>query len=422
MTNTIHKERIYLHSPAANVIMAFSIRGDIDLDRLSNAIREESARHGILSSRIEQTENGDAFYRPQSLASLQITVCDNKNWRDVLHENEKLPYAINSGDLIHHVLVKRQDGVDWILASHHLAGDGLSCLFFFRDVMNALCGTDEAVKRLLPVRIHQKEDLPEGVKLAPFYKLMVRMLNRQWEKGKKVFSWEDRCRLHESFWANRRTEVLDEDIKGEQLDHLLELCHQNHVTLTAAMVTALLANTPGEYDAGLAASIRPQGFEDMGNYASGISVRVKLDDKRSFWENASFVQKSMKSKLDCPKRKYFILCFMDALSPTLIDAAYYSAYMKFENKAAARMSTMLGYRNNAKGISLTNLTRAPIPEKYGEYILERIVFAPPLVPNAKRILGAVTIGNTMTVTMQYCTDRKENKKLFVRAMALLSSL
>jgi len=160
----------------------------------------------------------------------------------------------------------------------------------------------------------------------------------------------------------------------------------------------------------------------MGNYASGFSIQLRPDSQKDFWANAAKVHERMLEKINHHGKKFFILNFMNAVSPTLIDAAYYSAFDEFSDPTAASTSRMFGYQGNGKGISLTNLTRAPIPDQYGAICLARIVFAPPLVPNAKRILGIVTIGGCMTVTMQYCMDYEENRAIFKKSAKLLSSL
>jgi hypothetical protein len=144
--------------------------------------------------------------------------------------------------------------------------------------------------------------------------------------------------------------------------------------------------------------------------------------QKDFWVNAAKVHERMLEKINHPGKKFFLLNFMNAVSPTLIDAAYYSAFDEFSDPTAASASRMFGYQGNGKGISLTNLTRAPIPDLYGAIRLARIVFVPPLVPNAKRILGIVTIGGHMTVTMQYCIDYDENRVIFEKSAKLLSSL
>lgn len=421
MSNMIRKERTYLHMPSANIVMAFYLKGNVDTDALANAIRAVSAGHEILSCRIKLNEDGSASYQHQEFSASQVEVKEGICWEDVLHEMERIPFHIGQGEWMHHVLIKLKDGLEWVIVAHHLAGDGYSLLYFARDVLTAMQIPGQNMP-FHPLRLFEPGDMPAGAKLNPLLGLMMHLTNRRWEKKRKTFSWEDRIRLHEKFWSARRTGIISREMEGEKLSHLLEVCRDHHVTLTAAMVTALLLCTPGESDVGLAVSVRPEGFEGMGNYATGVSIQFKPDTQKEFWSNAAKVHKSMLDKINHPGKKFFLLNFMNAITPTLIDAAYYSAVDGFADPSAASMSRMFGYQGNGKGISLTNLTRAPIPGQYGDISLHRIVFVPPLVPNAKRILGIVTTGSNMNVTMQYCVDYKENQLIFEKTFELLSSV
>ena len=75
---------------------------------------------------------------------------------------------------------------------------------------------------------------------------------------------------------------------------------------------------------GIAASIRPEQFTGMGNYATGISIRYRYDTKKDFWKNAQAVHQLIYRKLNNPNKKFFLLKFMDSLEPGLIDSAYFS--------------------------------------------------------------------------------------------------
>lgn len=421
MSNMIHKEQTYLHMPAANIVMTFTLKGEVDSAALATAIKAASASHEILSCRIVQNGDGSACYQHQEFIPPLVEVLKDISWQNVLHEQEKRPFHIDQGEWMRHVLITHKDGIDWVMVAHHLAGDGISMLYFARDVLTAMHIPDQNMP-FHPLRLFQPGDMQTGTKLNPVLGLMLRMTNRRWEKNRKTFSWEDRNRLHEKFWSARKTEIISREMEEKKLSCLLAACRDHHVTLTAAMVTALLLCTPGESDVGLAVSVRPEGFEGMGNYATGFSIRYEPNIQKEFWINAAKVHKRMLDKINHPGKKFFLLNFMNAISPTLIDAAYYSAYDEFADSSAASMSRMFGYNGNDKGISLTNLTRAPIPGQYGDISLHRIVFVPPLVPNAKRILGIVTIGNRMVVTMQYGKDYNENQLIFEKTFKLLSSI
>jgi len=61
---------------------------------------------------------------------------------------------------------------------------------------------------------------------------------------------------------------------------------------------------------------------------------------------------------------------------------------------------------------------------YDKYSIDNLDFIAPLVPYTKRIIGVVTVGDTMSVTMQYEVKAgSENiKKDFEDAMHILCSV
>ncbi len=85
---------------------------------------------------------------------------------------------------------------------------------------------------------------------------------------------------------------------------------------------------------------------------------------------------------------------------------------------------MFGYNGNPKGISITNLTKLPIETYYGEYEIIDFIFVPPLVLNAKRIIGIATIGKKIILTLHLNNDAKaeEHRKFFYKGMEYLKNL
>ena len=91
--------------------------------------------------------------------------------------------------------------------------------------------------------------------------------------------------------------------------------------------------------------------------------------------------------------------FMNGLSGTLVDAAYFSAFDSYKNKSAKMTAKMFGYSKNPQGISITNLTKIPIPTEYGTNRLSNYLCIPPLVPNLKMVVGISTLDESMSITM-----------------------
>lgn len=193
---------------------------------------------------------------------------------------------------------------------------------------------------------------------------------------------------------------LEEDI----YDSIYRYSKENKITVNTIVTTALIRASGELSDVGMAVNVREDGFIGMGNYATGISVKYQYNEKKNFIENAETVQKMIYDKLNNASKKYFLLQFMRSIEPTLIDAIYFNACCDYNNKTAEIFSKMFGYKGNPKGISITNLTKLPIETKYGSYEITDFVFVPPLVLNAKIIIGIATIGRKMVLSLHLNND------------------
>jgi hypothetical protein len=115
---------------------------------------------------------------------------------------------------------------------------------------------------------------------------------------------------------------------------------------------------------------------------------------------------------------------MSSIKPTLIDAIYFNSCSDYDNKTAETFSKMFGYNGNPKGISITNLTKLHIDTKFGTFEIIDFVFVPPLVLNAKRIIGVASIGKKMVLSLHLNNDAEaeENRKFFYKGMEYLKNL
>ncbi len=422
MDTKIAKERTHYYAPSINVVMVLTISGaPVDQD-IRSAINKAVSRHGILNCKVYQDDIGEIFYSPiqDSNVKIETRKLHNKDdWRIIIAEQERVPFNFESGELIRFFILQHAEKTQLVIIAHHLAGDGISILHLARDIMTSLKNPKEEFE-FIPVKLYEESDIPKDAKLNFFLRIMMKSINKQWNKNKKIFTYNEYKEMFCNFWSERKTNILLGEISGIDLQQLYQSCKEHGITINSAIVTAFLTAVENETVVGLAASIRPKGFEGMGNYATGISIRYKMNPAKPFWDNAVLVHKLIYEKLNNSSKKFFLLRFMIGLAPTLIDAAYFNAFAGFHNPIAAKASNMFGYNGNPRGISITNLTKADIPSQYGKYQIDDIVFIPPLVPNTKRIIGVVTLEDTMTVTMQYeDKNSTQMQQIFNTALGLL---
>ena len=408
MTDTktaVDKERLYLFAPAAAILLLVTFQRAVPPERLQSAIRRAAARQAVLGSRVQQQPDGSAFFTPCNPPLLSVQLPGTEETPEALMRREmQTPFAVERGEWMRHYCWQPEGGrTVWLLSCHHMAGDGIAMLYFLRDVQKALfnpslCWQREPFYLCVPGELQGALPVPMRWGMAA--------LNRQWKKTGHGFTPEDREKLLPAYWAKRNLSMAQKMVEPEQLTQWLAACRLHHTTLTAAWLAAVLLVTGEAMDAGIAVSIRPAGLESMANWATGISIRC-TPDHRAFWETARDIRRRMLRKSENPAKRKFLLHFLHALSPTLIDAAYFAAFDGFNNKAAGRLCRMFGYDGHPKSCSVTNLLRAPLADG----AIETIAFYPPMVPNAKRLFGLVTAGDRLCATLQILGDEADAPQL-----------
>lgn len=413
----IQKERTHIFSPSINIAMLGTIAGAVTDAALREAITRAVGKHEILSCKITLDEQGQAYYEriEQPIVRIEPFAGD---WIAVVQEQETVAFDWANGELIRFYVKRQQDSFQLLIVAHHLAGDGLAVSYLLDDVVQALNGHDLIEQ---PLRLYDPTPNLAKSKLSLGMRFMLRGLNRKWQKTGQLFTYADYQEMFQRYWKNRKTEILCEELDEAQLSALKQRAKQQGITLNSLLTAsfaqaAQTAQAPS--DIGLAASIRPPAYRGMGNYATGISIRYRYTDAKDFAANAQVIHKLIYAKLENPKKKFFLLQFMNEVAPTLIDAAYFAAYGGYANKTAQTVRNLFGYGGKPKSISITNLTTLDLNQQNGKYSLTAVQFVPPLVPNARRIIGICTYRNRMSISLhvEHNDQLAEEKALFEGAM------
>ncbi len=419
-------ERIHYYAPAINIVMVFTVGGNPNIEELKTAIRKGVNKHDIFRSRVVLNEEGEGYYEPISEAVVKIDLLESyeeEDWKRLIYEQERIAFDFVHGELVRFFILRKEEKIQLILIAHHLCGDGLAITYLLRDIMTALGNPELSIQRM-PIRVCTEKDIPRAARLRPHVRLLVRWGNKQWNKKKRVFRYEEFLSMFHRYWDKHQTAVEDFVISGDTLARLQEVCRDHKITLNTAIATAFLLTIKTEMESGYAVSVRPEGYEGMGNFASGISIEYDPIKDVSFWKNAAAIQMQLYKKLKSIKKKYFVLEFMSKIEPTIMDSIYFNTYADYQDKIAESFSNMFRYNGNPRGMGITNLTRLGIPSTYGSYYIEDLKFVAPIVPNAKRIIGVVTLEDTMAITMNYLVTKEQEiyRQQFRDAMTMLCSL
>jgi len=419
MTN-IDKERIWIFSPVNSIVIKVDIKGIIGEEKLKDAISNTLNHYDMFHQKIFIDNEGKAYYKSTDMYEpiVKSMECD---WMEVVKEQEKIPFEIDKGEFIRFFYTKTETGMSILIIAHHIAGDGISFAYFVEDILRSLSGEKIEHKKL---ELFNMDNLPKEARLRAPMTWLLKYMNRNWKKTEKIFNFSDYYSMCKKYWEHKETSIYTYYLEDEIYDSLYRYSKENKITINTIITTALI-RASGEFsDVGMAVNIRNKGFTGMGNFATGISVKHQYDEKKSFAQNARNVQRKIYDKLNNPSKKYFLLQFMRSINPTLIDAIYFNACGDFSNKTAEIFSKMFGYNGNPKGISITNLTKLPIQMKQGDYEIENIIFVPPLVLNARRIVGVASYGKRIVLSLHINNDdeAEENRKFFYKGMEYLENL
>ncbi len=395
MNVELKKERIYLHAPNSCVATSVTIVGNVKTDKLTTAIKEAVTHNEILNTKIQIEANGTACYITDHTGHIPISI-SNHCWQEIVEEQMKVRFKIENGELIRFFITPTSDDIQLLIINHHLAGDGLSIAFLIEDIMNILCGKEIEYKAIKLLEPEQSTDVSA---LSPFIRFLMKRLNKSWKKSGTTFQPDDHIRLFDKYWNGRNIKFFSQTVDTNTLQKLYELSKQNNITMNSIMLTAFYKAFGSKTDIGISINLRQEKNKGMGNYATGISIPYDYDESLTFSENAVKLHKVIYQKLGNNKNKFFLMQFMNGLPGTLIDAAYFSVFDGYKNKAAEMTANMFGYSNNPQGINITNLTKIPISTDYGPYHLTNYLCVSPLVPNLKMTVGISTFDNLMNITM-----------------------
>lgn len=413
-------ERTDLFIPNINVVMKVEIGGKPDIALLKQAINHAVNANEALLCKIVLLENGDAGYEKLENPMHSIVV-SNKDWKGVTREQESKVFNLAAGELVRFFLLTGGNDVEVLIIAHHLVGDGLALVCLIEDIMTALSGNKLKYK---PLQLVSVNNFPKNSELNPISKVLLKRINRNWMKSGRVFTMDDYEKMFENYWKNRKTYIFYDKLSPNELGRIREKARQSDVSLNSLMTTAFIRAYEKKADTGLAVSIREKEYRGMANHASGIAVQYKYNENKSIFQNAQIVHKLIYKKLGNAKKKYLVLRFIALMEPTLLDSVCMFAFGDYKNKTTEQLTHMMKYDNQPKNLSVTNLTKLNIPQRYGLYDIKNFVFVAPIFPNSRRVIGIATLGEETCITMHVMDDEnvKNERRIFEKAIQTLKEI
>ena len=390
MRHKIETERENLFDVNMMIAMRVRLRNEIAYEDLKSAFDRAVLTHEILNSKVIIEDNGDAFYvdcdTPKSTFSK--SEC---GFEELINANERIRFRIEDGEYIRAFL--SPDGLVFLM--HHLAGDGKSLLFFIESFMKILSG--ERIDKV-PFGNLSISELPKESNPSCLYELFVKSWNRKWSKRRRVFTFDDMDRSFNEFWKTHETVTSITVYGRDKLDVMLNEARKAGASLTSYIIAGLIKDMPFRADVGLAVDGRLDDSRCMGNFATGIHINYRFNSRKTVGENAGRINNLMKKKLNDPRIRYNALNIVGRMDPTLIDTLCLESSGAYHSSLTSRFREIMSYGSKKRDVSITNLMKDIIPDKYGELGIKDIAFVPPVVSYGKNLYGVITMGDSMIVT------------------------
>lgn len=402
MKNYIYTERTHLFEPNVYINFIARIEGNPPIDILLSAIHSAFKANEATMSKIVMKDDSRAYYEKIRESSCCVTVI-NKDFEEIIRENEKIPFNINQGQLMKVFIIPNNKDVLLVIIAHHLLGDGKSITYFLEDVMKALSGIKLIYK---PLKLITPESFIKDITFPWGLKLYINKYNNQWYKTKEKFAWSNYYDIHKLYWENYCSQIIYETFTEKELQKILLYTREKKITLNSYLMTAFLEADRKTSTIGIAVDARIDNNRSLSNQVTGISVNYKYSDKLSFTQNAKALHNKVYKKLNKPSLKYFILKFISLFTPGLIDAVLLNSHDLYKNKYIHKLAKNMGYKENKKAkLGITNLTKLDIPSCYSNYKIKDVLFIPPVVSYSEHVIGVSTINNRMTISFHFMDNK-----------------
>ena len=377
----IRTERADLYD--VNMIIVMRIRIEGSINNAEEAFSKAVSNNEVLNTKVVIEEDGRAFYEPNNTPRSFIMRTD-KNLDKVRQQQEKIRFRLEEGEFIRAYI----NNGEILFLMHHLGGDGKSLSYFIEDFLTAASGEELTYKPMHEVELPVTSAGIKG-------KFFAHLLNRGWTD--RTYTWDDQDKAYGQYWAGRTT-VIEE--KEEDLSSTLNMLHDEKIGYTAYLIAGYLHDMDKKADVGIAVDARQKGDRSMGNLATGISFKYRYDKRKDRLGNAKAIHKLIHGKLASPYKKYFILNFMPMMRRSLTDAINLVHAGTESDPAAVKAAKALGYLDDTKDLSVTNLTSLDIRTDYNGFRLVRLSFTGPVVSYGKNIVSCCTLNN-VTVTTRH---------------------
>jgi NRPS condensation-like uncharacterized protein len=400
----IATERLFLRSPNINVCFRIIIEGNFDKRDFSAAIDNVCKRHPLLNCSVEIDNNHDAWLVPNAnqIKAEYYKHDEMPDWQNWYKETDSIPFDFIHGPLVKICVIMGNKRTEIIILGHHIIGDGIGYLNLVKDILSALDGRLETIPQIPP----DNNKFIKGKKLGLLSGLYVQKLNKAWRKNKTHFSENDYIKFFYDYRNRFIPNIYTDSINENDLQKLAEICRLNKLTVNELITSAFTAAFAADKETriGVAASTRNElitkPYYCMGNYVTGISIKVKCAPKNNFMSNVKHITKMLRQELTSVKKRHAIVNFLGGFDNDLIESIMFASYGNYQLPIPEKIGTIIAEGLDGRGLGISNLGRHKM-NNYNKFHLLDLQFIGPAFPANIISVSIITVNNRLNICLRY---------------------
>ena len=347
-------------STPLNCVFAVKIAGSINPENLHTALAKVQQKHPLLRVRIdEEQEGGPYFVTNEYVRSIPVRIAERLTDNDWLKESETEWYKLFDGDnvpLARVVWLRSASVSELLLVMPHCVCDGGTCVALLSEILSLLDNPAQELDTYTPFNSVQ-ELMPDSFDIA-----------KNKRKG-RIYSFLGRLffllKSTRNKFGTGRNYAIHWKLDEEQTIAIADAAKNAGTSIHAALCVAFLK-----------AFQKVRGAKARGKVISPVDIRrflpeIKADtmfafapiveltiDKKDpnidFWEQARKIKTDLTAKIETMN-------------------AYEMLWMgEYMHKTVNRMVKFLKATDGSHDVTLSNMGRLPVAEKYQNFEVETI--------------------------------------------------
>ncbi len=346
--------------------MIFTLRGNLTTIKLQQALKKLQERHPLLSVNVLCKDKSIPCFYTNDHAVIPLNVMPPGDSDFPIHLLEKelsTPFEMSGSLPLVRANLITSPNPQLLLCMQHTICDGLSNVFLIRDLLSILAQPDldlsplsitEHLTQAIPAKIANK--IPKTARKFHMLYFLVKIVHK-FKRNKSIKNIQTSPQRQD-----RTYKIHSWTLSSTETAKLLERCKREQVSVNSALCTAFLyfnpiINNPVNLRSRLS---EPVG-EAFGLFISSVTIKMKYDSYKTFWENARKYNRELKKQLR-DQKIFWVYKIMSKVIPI-------EEIKQFGN-------IFIDMKTNQQPFAITNLgdlDRLGIPLEIGDYHLESVI-------------------------------------------------